>query len=97
MEASKFDIIRFDNEGHRVGRKKFQVSSSTQDAPFNVHGRFDAGEEVWVSVLVYRDGMTLLEVHRTPDFPETGAVDRGLKVFLIYPDEDCARSAGWKI
>ena len=71
------------------------MGSSTQDAPFKLHGHFDEGEEVWYSKLVYADGVVLVEAHRPPSFRREGEVDRRRMAFLLYPDKDAATAAGW--
>lgn len=73
------------------------MGSSTQNAPFQLHGYFDEGEEVWSSKLIYTDGVVLLEAHRPPSFREGGEAGRNRSAFLLYPDENAAAAAGWRM
>lgn len=98
IESSNLDIIRFDDRGERIGWSSVQVSPSTRLAPYKIHGRFDEGEEIWCSQLVYNDGVTLIEAHRPPEYePDSSATIIHKKAFLLYPTKKVAREAGWDL
>lgn len=98
VEYSNLDIMRFDDRGDRIGWSSLQVSSSSQLAPYKIHGCFDSGEEVWCSIMVYNDGVALIGAHRPPEFEAESAVTIShKKAFLLYPNKAAARGAGWDV
>jgi len=96
-ESSTLDVVRYDGSGERISWSSVQMGSSTQNAPFQLHGNFDEGEEVWFSKLVYADGVVLVEAYRPPSFQEGNELDSGRKSFLLYHDNNTATAAGWRL
>jgi hypothetical protein len=73
------------------------MGSSTQLAPFKLHGHFDEGEEIWCSVLVYKDGAALIDANRPPTHDDQSMTVPVRKAFLLYPNMKAARTAGWRL
>ena len=96
-ESSTLDVIRYDADGKRISWSSVQMGFSTQYAPFQIHGHFGEGEEIWFSKLVYADGIVLIDAHAAPRYEEGVEQGRARKVFLIYPGKDAAAAAGWRM